>query len=87
MVSYQVIIPISDRKAPLSDEGAMPGGKAGIEGRLWMSDMAHMIMRRGKTSSHVIQMGFYSPERGTYSTERDGAQAAGKGFSLLLGHV
>lgn len=34
-----------------------------------------------------MQMGFYSLERGTSSTEVDGAQAAGKGFNLLLGHV
>ena len=87
MVSYQVIIPISDRKASLSDEGGMPGGRAGTEGRLWMSDMTHVIMRRGKISCHVMQVGFYSLERGTSSTELDGAQAAGKDFSLLLGHV
>lgn len=65
----------------------MPGGRAGIEGRLWMFDMTHVITRRGKTSRCVMQMGFNSLERGTSSTELDEAQAAGRGFSLLLGHV
>lgn len=87
MVSCQVITPVSDQKTPLSDEGGMPGGGAGIEGRLWMSDMTHVITRRGKTSCHVTQMGFYSLERSTSSTEVDGTQAAGKAFNLLLGHV
>ena len=87
MVSCHVVTPISGQKTPLSDEGGMPGGRAGIEGRLWMSDMTHVITRRGKTSCHVRQRGFYSLERGTSSTEVDGTQAAGKGFNLLLSHV
>lgn len=67
MISSQVIIFLSDQTLSVR----MSGGRAGLEGWLWMSDT---------TRDH-------EKKQNLFLCELDGAWIAGKGFNLFLGHV